>query len=106
MLSMPYGGGEVGLEGTVEFVEVVGVFAGGVVAADVDADAVAAAVAVADGHPGERRRRAWHPRRVGKLAMWAVAGIVVDLETNQLMFSRQKVSNQRNRVYIPCGLGV
>jgi hypothetical protein len=69
----------VGLGGTVGFVEVVGVVAGVAV--------VAWAVA---GHPaGGRRRKVRRPAQVGKPAMWVVAGIVVDLENIQQMFSRE-----------------
>jgi hypothetical protein len=73
MLWMQCGEGGVGLEGTLGFVEVVGV------AADAAAVVAGAAVAAVAEHQGGRRRRAPRLGLVGTPAMWVVAGIVVGL---------------------------
>lgn len=84
MGTMRCGEGGVDPEGTVDFVEVVGVGVAGVVAGAV----AGAVVALAAGHLGERRRTVPRPDRVDKLAMWVgVAGIVVGLQIIQHMFS-------------------
>lgn len=78
---MRYGGGGVGLEGTLEIVEVVGVVVDVVVAV------AGAAVAAVAGHLGGRRRTVLRSSQSDKPAMWVVAGIAVGLKIIQQLFS-------------------
>lgn len=93
-------GGGVGLEGTLEFVEVVGVVADAPVVV-AGAGAGAAAVAAVAGHLGGRRRTVLRSDQMGKRAMWVVAGIVVALKIIQQLFSRQRCRiNEIESIYL------